>query len=223
MAQVTGAFPYDIDNLLGGAVRILYADPTVVTAVPSDISQVIDMVAPYTPKTNWKDFGATKESFTYSRGFDTSGWEIQQVAGSILEEVSDITRTVQLSMAEVTQETMKIFDQGVAGTVAAAAGKSAQKVVKFGSFKTPDKVRVAFVSRRHTGSGLVTEPGGTTRGRFVMGVGYSCALTADSIDMEQNKGDLTAVGLTFRLFPESGQTVGQEHGAWFLEDAGTIA
>jgi hypothetical protein len=221
MAQVTGAFPYDIDNLLGGAVRVLFADP-VSTTVPTGIHDVIDMVAPYATKTGWKDFGATKESFTYSRGFDTSGWEIQQVAGSILEEVSDITRTVQLSMAEITQSGLTLFDQGVAGTVVAATGHSAQKTVRFGSFKTPNKVRVAFVSRRHTGSGLVTEPGGATRGRFVLGVGYSCALSADSVDMEQNKGDLTAVGLTFRLFPESGQTVGQEHGAWFLEDAGTF-
>lgn len=222
MALVTGAFPYDVDNLLGGATRILYAPST--QAIPVDISSVIDMTSPYAPKAGWLDFGATKESFSYSRGFDVEGWEIQQVAGAILEEVTDITRTLSLSAAELRKEVLQIMEEAPAPTaVASGANKSAQDKISFGAFTTTTKYRMAFISRRHTGSGLVTEPGGATRGRFVMGAGYNVQATADEIELEQNKGELSAVGLTFKLFPEPGQTSTTSHGAWLLEATGTIS
>jgi hypothetical protein len=221
MAQVTGAFPYDIDNLLGGAVRVLYAPSTV--AVPTNIADVIEMVAPYTPKTGWLDLGATRDGFSYSRGFDVEGYEIQQVAGPILEEVTDITRTVTASAAEFTPEILRILEEaGTPGAQAAAAGISAQEILKFGGFTTTTKYRIAFISRRHKGSGLVTEPGGATRGRFVMGAAYNAQMTADETEIEQEKGTLSAFGLTFRMFPEPGQTEGQEYGLWAFENIGTI-
>lgn len=222
MPAVTGAFPYNVDNLLGGAVRILYAPTTV--AIPDSIDDVIAMVSPYAPKTGWIDFGATKEAFSYSRSFDTAGYEIQQVPGAILEDITDLTRQVSVSVAELTPETLAIIEQGTIATdVAAAAGIGAQDVVKFGSFLSVDQYRIAFISRRHKGSGLVTEPDGTTtRGRFVMGVGYRCQMTADEVSLEGTKGELSAAALTFKFFPESGQTYGQEFGAWFMEAAGTI-
>src|SRR3954470_5385607 len=128
MAQVTGAFPYDIDNLLGGAVRVLYAPTTV--AAPTNIFDVIGMVSPYAPKTGWVDFGATKESFTYTRGFDTEGFEIQQVPGAILEDITDMSRTLTVSVAELRPSLLTMIEQGVqSADVAAAGGAGAQKIV----------------------------------------------------------------------------------------------
>jgi|SRR5262245_29031517 len=231
MALVAGAFPYDIDNLLGGAVRILYAPTT--QAIPADISSVIQMVGPsYTAKTGWTDLGATKESFSYTRGFDVEGWEIQQTAGNVIEEISDITRSVSVSIAEFTVEMLKIIegDSGVISAVTAVGGpaataKGAQDKLAFGSFRSLSRYRVAFISQRARASGEVTEAANANakRGRFVMGVGYSAQLSADEIEMEQAKGELTAAGTGFTFFPEGGQTQGSEYGAWFLEDAGTIA
>lgn len=222
MPAVTGAFPYNVDNLLGGAVRILYAPTTV--AIPDSISDVIDMEAPYAAQTGWLDFGATKEAFSYSRAFDVSGYEIQQVPGSILEDITDLTRQISVSVAELTDTTLKIIEQGsIAADVSAAAGIGSQDVIKFGSFLSVDQYRVAFVSRRHKGSGIVTESDTTTtRGRFVMGVGYRAQMTAEEVSLEGTKGELSAAALTFKFFPESGQTYGEEHGAWFLEKAGTL-
>lgn len=222
MALTGAPFPYDIDNLLGGAVRVLYAPDT--APVPDSMADVFDMEAPYAAVTPWKDLGATKESFTYSRGFDTAGYEIQQVAGNVLEEITDITRTVQVSIAEFRPELLQMVEGGLApGDVAAVAGASAQKVVKFGSFSSVSRWRFAFVSRRSQQSGTVTETDDSIRGRFFMGVAYTAQLTADSVDFEQAKGDLSAVGVTFRLFPEPGQPPNGEHGAWFDELDGTIA
>jgi|tagenome__1003787_1003787.scaffolds.fasta_scaffold20700672_3 hypothetical protein len=222
MAQVTGAFPYDIDNLLGGAVRVLYAPTTV--AAPTNIFDVIGMVSPYAPKTGWVDFGATKESFTYTRGFDTEGFEIQQVPGAILEDITDLSRTIAVSVAELRPELLQIIEQGSTPTTSAAAtGKGAQSIIKYGSFNSVSQYRIAWVSRRHQGSGLVTEPGATiTRGRFFMGVGYRCQITADEIEYEGAKGELTGLGLSFKLFPEPGGVYGEEYGFWASEASGTI-
>lgn len=216
MAPVTGAFPYDIDNLLGGAVRVLYAPVT--TALPDDIADVIAMTTPYAPMTGWKDFGATKESFTYTRGFSTEGLEIQQVPGAILEDITDLSRTITVSVAELRDELLAMVEQGTVGTdVAPATGAGGQDIVKFGAFNSVTQYRIAWVSRRHQGSGTVAEGAGVVRGRFFMGVGYRCQITADEISFEGAKGELTGLGLTFKLFPEPGQTFGQEYGLWASE------
>lgn len=222
MPAVTGAFPYNIDNLLGGAVRILYAPTSV--AIPEGIEDVILMESPYTPQTGWIDFGATKEAFSYNRSFDTAGYEIQQVPGAILEDITDLTRSITVSVAELTPETLAIIEEGTIATdVAPAAGVSGQDVVKFGSFLSVTPYRIAFISRRHKSSGLVTESDATTeRGRFFMGVGYQTQMTAEDVTLEGTKGELSAASLTFKFFPESGETYGQEFGAWYMEKAGTI-
>jgi hypothetical protein len=225
MPQIAGAFPYNVDNLLGGAVRALWAP--IDTPIPADISDVIDMTSPYAPVDPWEDFGATKDAFSYSRGFETSGYEIQQSAAAVLEEVTSITRTLTVSVAELTPTMLQMLEEtGAPGSVAAGTGTSAQDVIKFGSFQSTTPRRIVFVSRRNKASGVVKEGAGADdvqRGAFVMGVGYNCQVTADSIEMAQAKGELTAFGLQFRLFPDSSQVVGEEYGAWFLEHTGTIS
>lgn len=227
MALGAGPFPYDIDNLLGGAVRILYGDPAgaPAVAVPAGLDDVFALNGgPYAAATGWKDIGATSDSFTYTRGFDTSGWEIQQTAGNVVESITEITRTIEISIAEFRPELLQMIENANAvTTIAAAAGISAQKKVSFGSFTGTKRYRFAFVSQRDRASGIVTETGGATRGRFVMGVAYLASISADDVSIEQNKGDLTAAGVTFTLFPDTSQPIGEEHGAWFLEDAGVIA
>src|SRR3982750_708625 len=98
MALVGYPFPYDITNLLSGAVSVLYGTPGDGTGatvdLPADISDVVDMTAPYAPKPGWTYLGATREAFSYSRGFDTEGLEIQQSETAILEEVTGITRSI---------------------------------------------------------------------------------------------------------------------------------
>jgi hypothetical protein len=226
MPAVTGAFPYNIDNLLGGAVRILRGPATGDTPVdvPATIDDVIDMVEPYAPKAGWVDVGATKESFTYTRGFETSGYEIQQVQAPVIEEITSITRTIELSVAEFRPDTLQMMENAPSiEAIAAATGASAQDKIAFGSFSDPNQYRFAFISRRSKSSGVVLEgAAGKERGRFFMGVLYVAQISADDVSMEQAKGALTASGITFTSFPLGGEPEGEEYGAWFDEHAGTI-
>lgn len=224
MALVNHPFPYDITNLLSGAVSVIYGDPEDVD-IPESIADVVDMESPYGLTTGWNWLGATSDSFTYNRGFETEGLEIQQTAGAIVEEVTDISRSIEVSMAEFSPFGFQLMENAPSvATVAAGAGASAQRRIAFGSFESVDRYRFCFLSRRPKAAGVVVEGGGKRRGRFVMGVAYQAQLTADDVSMEQGKGALTAAGLTFGLFPETDtpQPEGQEYGAWYLEDAGTI-
>lgn len=223
MALTGHPFPYDIETLLGGAVRILYAETTQV--VPTNIDDVFEMNGGgYVAKSGWTELGATKEGFSYSRNFDTEGQEIQQVAGNVLEEITDISRSIELSVAAFDARGFQLMENAPNVTsIAAGVGKSAQKKIAFGSFQSLKRYRWAFVSRRSNRSGVVTESGGATRGRFVMGTAYEAQLAADEIEMEQSKGELTAASLTWTMFPTDGQPSGEEWGAWYLEEPGAIA
>ena len=228
MAVKQGAFPYDIDNLLGGAVRILFADPDDVgdPGIPGDISDIVAMVYPYAAETGWTDLGATKESFTYTRSFDTEGWEIQQEQGNVIEEVTSIERTIELSVAEFRPETLALVENAPSTAITAitaGANKGAQDAIGFGGFQSPKRYRFAFISRRSTASGVVTEPGGRVRGRFFAGVLYQSQIAADDMSIEQSKGALTAGGVTFTSFPDADAPAEEEYGSWFDEHAGTIA
>ena len=224
MALVAGAFPYDIDNLLGGRVRILYAETT--EAIPDSIADVILMESPYTAQTGWTDLGATRDSFTYTRGFEVEGWEIQQVPGNVIEEVTQITRTIEVSFADLRPEHLAMIEGKTSVTpvaVSPATGASAQEVIKYGSFSSLHRYRFAFVAQRPLAAGKVTESGPAIEcGRFFMGVCYQAQISADDAELEQDKGALTAAGVTFTCFPDSTELQGEEYGAWFDETAGTI-
>jgi hypothetical protein len=213
--------PYDITKLVEGAVRVLYAPTT--QAIPTDITGVHAMVSPYTKAGSWVDFGAAKSAANYNRGITKSGLDIQQETSEILTSVSDISRTAQFSIAEIAEDNIKIIEQAPAiNTIAAAAGRGAQKSVPAGGFTELTRYRIALVGVRHKDSGLVTEPGGATRGRLVACVLYRAELTGDNVQVSQEKGNLWEAQVTFEAFPEPGQPSGQDYMAWFFEQAGTI-
>lgn len=230
MTLVTGTTPFDADYILSGAVRIAYAVPGTGTvpvgsaAVPTSLSDIMDLSAPYALKAGWKYIGATTENPNYTRSFETEGVEIQEYKGNLFEEVTEVSRTMEFTAAEFREEILRIVESaGPATTVAAAAGSSAQKVIKFGSFESPDRYRWVFVAQRpKTSTNAVTEPSGKTRGPFVACVLYQGSISADDAQMEFGKGQVAAAGVTIQGFPEGGLSGEVAAGAWFLESPGTI-
>lgn len=216
------AFPYSSSNLTGGVARALYAPIT--QALPTKIHDVIDIISPYNPKAGWLDFGAAKGSFTFDRDFETEGWEIQQSSSVIFEEVSEITRSMTLSVSELQLEAQRVIEEALAiTTIAAVAGTStAQRRMEFGNFFDLTQYRMAFLTRRRKGSGLVTEPGGLQRGRWYGGVLYRATIAPDSSELEYEKGQLAEREVTFNANAEPGAAEGAEHGAFLEETAGAI-
>jgi hypothetical protein len=211
----------DITDLVSGAVRVLAAPIT--ESIPTGIEDVILMEEPYTVQGDWFDLGATTGPTTTSRGIESQGLSIEQRQGNVIEDVTDVSRGISLPLAGISPENLLIFENATAiGDIAAAAGVSAQKVIKFGSFSEATEYRVILIGQRPKKAGLVTESGGT-RGRLVARALYRVSLTADEASLSFGKGQLASADVSFKAFPEPGEDADEAHGAWFLEAAGTIA
>ena len=217
-------FPYDLNELLGGRARILVTDD-LTEPVPAGIGDILAMVSPYGALTGWTDIGATGGAAQYGRNLTVGGYNIQQTNGTVLEEPTDLTRSITFPAAEIRPDIIQMLEEGAASsTVAAAANKGAQDKQPFGTIIELTSRRIALVGQRKKAQGIVTEPGGATRGRLVALVGYHATISADNAQLSLAEGDMAQVPLSFTLHPESTITTdGAEYGAWFFEDAGTIA
>jgi hypothetical protein len=223
---VKGAFPYDLDHLLGGRARVLIAKITSTPpAVPVKINDIIKLESPYEPLTGWTDIGAARDSASYNRGFSSEGWEVQQVNSRVLEDITDTSRSLSLSIAEVRSDLLELIEQSPgAETIAAVAGATPQKAVPVGNITDLTRYRVAFIAQRKKKSGIVKEKtGGRERGRFVAITINEATISADETGIEFDKGALSHVPLNFTAFPTPGEEEGEEFGRWILEDAATIA
>lgn len=220
--SVTGLNPYDLSNLLRGPCRVLYAP--IAAEIPANISKIIEPEGEYKPVGEWEDFGATTSGAAYSRQFQTAGYAIEQATGNVDEEVTDAVRSISATFAEITPELLQIMEQAASiGTVAKAAGHSAEKQLKVGTIESLEPYRLAFIGRRPKGQGAdVTQKDTVVRGALVAYVMYRGKLTGDQSAIQVARGQLSSASLTFQAYPESGQTAGQEHGLWMVEQTGTI-
>lgn len=227
MAVVSGPLPYDLAHLLGGAARVIVSDPSAPpSALPENINDFIDCETPYATKTGYLDLGATTEGTSYSRDMDSEGYEIEQTSGTIFEEITEVSRRLDVNMGEINPQNLQILEEAPSvATVAAVVGEAvAQKAVAFGSIQSLTSRQVIFVGMRNKQSGVVSETTGSiTRGRFVALVLYNATIAADSSEVEVAKGSLASLPVSFVAFPAGGETQGQEFGTWLLEDAGTIS
>jgi hypothetical protein len=230
MPLTTGAFPFDLDNALGGRARVLISDLSDVApvAVPTKIHDVIETVYPYPAQTGWVDLGLTLEGASYGRSFTEEGWEYQQAQSALLSEITGVARSATVSIAEIHEDTLAMIEQSPGiETIAAKNGVSiGQKAVPFGEISDLGRFRVALIAQRKKQSGVVKEPvadGGRERGRFVAILLNQAAVAADETGMGFEKGSPSAIATTFTVYNEDGEDFGEEHGRHVMEDAGTIA
>jgi len=218
-----GLNTFNLNRLLKGPCNVLYAPTTV--AAPAKIADIFDPDGGgYELAEGWKVFGATTAGTAYSRQFATQGYQIEQATGNVDEEVTDAVRTVNATMGEVAEDILQILEQaGAVDTVAKAKGYSAEKQIRTGTVESLTPYRIAFVGRRLVGKGAdVKESGGKTRGAFVVGGLWTAKITGDQAAIQLARGQLASAPLTFQAYIDDTQDEGEEHGFWFLEQAGTI-
>lgn len=219
-------FPYNFDELVGGEVRVLVADYAD-TPMPAGLHDVIEVTkaGTYAPLTGWRDLGATSAAASYSRNLTVAGYSIQQEQTALLEAPSEVTRTLQIQMAEFSPENLSIWELGTesdVATVAAAAGHAAYRHTKVGGTDSLPSFRAAFVGLLNQQQGIVQEPDATKRGRFVGRILPLVAVTADNSALSMGEGALWSGPLTFKSFPDPDQPSDEAEGFWLEETAGTI-
>lgn len=218
-------FPFDINKIAQGPARVMYAPTTV--AVPTKLSSLFLQKAPYTAATDWLNAGATTGPTVIGRTFATTGLNIQQTSSTILDEISDVGRTVTIPIGQLDSALLSVMEQsGSVTTVASASGVDlGQTVVKFGSIVDLGTYRVAVVYRFKKSQGIVVEP--TTlleRGRIAAWVGYVAKLTADNVQVSVGENEIVGGSLAFKLEDDPTVTAeGTEQGFWIYETAaGTL-
>lgn len=214
-----------IHKLISGACVVAYADPDV-AAVPTNIVDFIAIVGDPVINEDWNLWGATKGGSSYDTDVKSEELKIDQRTTAVFEDITDVGRIIKTAIAEMSTEHWKILEQSPEiETIAAAAGKSEQKLVRSGSFTERDRWRIAFIAQRRKSQGLVVEPGGATRGCYVVGGFYSASLSAGSSSTKFDVGALATRDVEFKAFPETTLAAepGQDIMFFFEEQPGTIA
>ena len=211
----------EINDLLSGAVAVAYTP--VATAAPVNIADIVTLVGAPAVVSPWIPYGATKGGASYGMDVKAEELTIDQRTGAVFEDITDIVRTLKFDIAQLSPEHWKIAEQAAAiATIAAAANKSQQKVVKSGSFSEYDRYRTAFIGQRRKSQGLVTEPGGATRACYIVLGFYSSALAATSSETKFDAGALATRSLEVKAFPDSTLTPGADTMFFFEEQPGII-
>lgn len=218
-------FPYQIANLTVGPITALVATVSDLATFPTKLQDVIDCASPYAvADPAWFRFGAGVNPGSYSTGNTQNDLSIEQDTEPVDTEVTQVNRSIQLNMAEFSPQGLAIIEQspGVE-TVAAEAGVAvAQDAIPFGSYSDLDHYRVVLLARRKKKWGVVTEPGGKTRGRILAAFLYSATITGDAKTAQFAKGSLASMDVTFQGYPDEAAPGGSDHGRWLSERAGVI-
>src|ERR1017187_4872921 len=116
---MAGTNPYTLANLTGGVSRVLIAPMSV--AVPTGLDDIFSQLSPYDPITGWVDLGATSGPSSVDRALTTGGFAIEQSNDVLLEEVTNLIRTVKVAIAELRSDTLALLEEGTTGALTAAA------------------------------------------------------------------------------------------------------
>lgn len=212
---------YDEANLIGAGARVLYAPTTV--AVPTTPKDIFDNTDPYDPKTGWVDIGATTAGPQISRNLTTAGFTIQQSTSTILEEPTELTRTLTVPIAEFRDDLLEMAEEANSSNITAAAKLGTGTKVPFGNIFSLSEFRLAVAIRKSKKQGVVTEGSGAnpvTRGAFVVWVAYRASLVGDNLQTTLARGEVSSIPVQFKLSADPTQTTeGAEMGFWAIEDA----
>lgn len=212
--------PWDITKLTTGSVRVMLAPTT--EAIAALMTDCFLKQAPYTKQGTWFDLGAAKSGSNYQRGVEASGISIQQETGDILEEITAVNRSFTLSVSEIAAENIKIIEEAQAIGTITTAGETGDKEVEIGTFEGFTPYRLALAGLRPKDAGIVTEASTLVRGRLVFCTLNRVKLTADNVAIGFEKGQLSEAQVTFKAYPEPGETQAAAHGRWLFEQAGTF-
>lgn len=229
MAATGGRTPWDQNQAATGPARVVYTNDTSVT-LPVDLWDIVAPVADgsgeYPLQTGWHDFGLAADAPTYTHAKDSAGLEYEQPSQALFEQITSITRTFVAQVGEISPENIKVVENTSSAieTIAAATGSSAQKKVPFGLYPSLKRRRIALISYRPEGAGVVTEgAGGPTRPPAVALILPQVALSTEDSEFGFAKGEPTNGSISFTCFPEDTLDAGEEHGFWIFEQAGVIA
>jgi hypothetical protein len=237
MPEDTGLFPIDSADLVGGAAMVVMRevyDPITgaKNPVPQKFEDVFNPFGPdYELNTGFWPLGAAREGqgTNYGRNVEATDWLVEQRQQAVAVDITDVPRTMQLQIAEVTakhimvlEDALEVEDLGIAVT-GAPSGAVAQERVSAGSIDSLTKYQIVMIGLRRTGmGGDVTElPAKLTRGRFVATIMHQGSLARENVEYELQKGQMANIPVGFTAYPDPDQPHRKETVTWLFEKSGS--
>lgn len=218
----------DIGNLIGSGGRGILARTADIATAVAKLDDFINLTT-LTPKTDWVDLGAARkgQGRTYSRNMSTSDGQIEEDTGAVWTDVDDIPRQMTMQFAEITADNTQIIEDALDPVaIAAAAHRSPQTAVDFGTIESLTGYRLCLVGMRRAGQGQdITDEAGDVRGPLVAVCLHNVSISADNADYELQRGQIANIPLTFKAFPDAAIADGRKAvGRWLFEEGpATIA
>lgn len=223
--------PTNLQKAMAGPARVLLApisvaivtDPyTVVPAVANGSGEYPIVAAAATA--GWWDAGLKKDAPGYEHGHDDGDAPEYEETGELTARPSTIVRTFTVAFAQFEDKMLEVVENSTQSeTVAAVAGKPAQRKLHVGIYDALIAYRALFMFERIAEGGeTVTEPGGRVRPVRLTRVIPRCTITADEKSLEMAK-DGAGFECQFQVQTESTLTAARAHGYWVAEAAGTFA
>lgn len=224
-----GRTPYDAGGALAGPSRVLYADPTTVPTIPTNVWDIVPAVAnasgEYPAVSGWTDFGLSAAAPDYVHSKTSAGLTYQQPKGALFEQISEITRSFTAQIGQIDPANMLIVENATSlASVASATGKSATQKVSFGLYSEFKAVRIAMITFRPSGTPTVTEPSPSNivRPAAVALILPLCVLSAEDSTFTFDAGNPVNAAIKFTVLPVQTLGAGKEHGFWVFETPGVI-
>ena len=224
MAETAGRFPYDLNYLRDGRLRLCYGVRSDIATLPESPVDVVSPISPYTAEDDWNNVGATNGALTHARGKTLNDWRIQQADAAVFRAVTEGTMAVGVPAVQLSPPFLALLEQspGVE-TIAAATGHAAYSIVPVGTILELEEFRIAFLGFYKKAQGIIREGDADTKGRGRMFgfVGYRATLAGDTVTITYEAGNMASADLSFDLYPDpTGTDENKEVGYHFEEDQG---
>jgi hypothetical protein len=214
-------------NLLTGPCRVGYAPMSVIA--PGKLQDLHALIKPYAWATGWIGFGGTNDAPSYERDMDSEQLYIDQETTAVSERITEVTRTLTLSLGEHRPDIAQIVEEAPSITsVASAANAPSQKVVDAGVIQTATRRRLVIIGERDPNWGAkatVKKAGEADRGTFAAIVFLAGAISADGSEIQIENDELAGREVQFTAYPDPtvvdalGNQVSVRH---IFEDGGVL-
>ncbi|NJN50015.1 MAG: hypothetical protein HC798_01505 [Polaribacter sp.] len=188
-------------DIIGGSARLVRAAAG--TAKPTEVSDIINAAtSPYALAAGWTDFGATDGGITTTRSLEKNELEVDQVLGTIEEEVVDTSMTLETNLAELSLENFQIA-WGLDGTIgtnnAPAAGFNNETTLGIGTNNCLQDYMIALIQDKRADC--------SSTDRYVrIYVYWRAQWSGADSGLTFTKGEKSILPLTFNLLVDTTET-----------------
>lgn len=185
------------ESIFGWAARLLRAETS--QAKPTKLSDILNLTTGALAS-GWNDFGATDWGLSMKRGFDKTGWSVDQILWDIDEFITNWKMSLEFSCAQASLENVKIARAGWSVTVDTALTPNESRMGIWAP-ETIDEKMLAFIVDKRKVAWV----------NYVRGYIFRrCKRDGSDSDHSYKKGEKTLIPTVFTALADDTAASGEE-------------